>query len=103
MRIATKYPVITERYFSKKGLPVEIIKLYGSIELAPGVGLAEQVVDLISTGKTLRENRLVVVEEIARSTARLIVNRASLKLKYERIREIIERCKKAVGEMNGDY
>lgn len=103
MRIATKYPVITERYFSKKGLPVEIIKLYGSIELAPGVGLAEQVVDLISTGKTLRENRLVVVEEIARSTARLIVNRASLKLKYERIREIIERCKKAVGETNGDY
>lgn len=103
LRIATKYPVITERYFSQKGISVELIKLYGSIELAPGVGLAEQVVDLISTGKTLRENNLAVVEEIVHSTARLIVNRASLKLKYQRIREIIEKCRKAVGAMNEDY
>ena len=103
IRIATKYPVITERYFSQKGLPVEIIKLYGSIELAPGVGLAEQVVDLISTGKTLQENHLTVVEEIAHSTARLIVNRASLKLKYKRIREVIEKCKKVVGEIHEDH
>jgi ATP phosphoribosyltransferase len=103
LRIATKYPTITEQYFSKKGLPVEIIKLYGSIELAPGVGLADQVVDLISTGKTLQENHLTVVEEIAQSTARLIVNRASLKLKYERIREIIEKCKKVVGEIHENH
>ena len=103
LKIATKYPDITEQHFSKKGLPVEIIKLYGSIELAPGVGLADQVVDLISTGKTLQENHLTVVEEIALSTARLVVNRASLKLKYERIREIIEKCKKVVGEINEDH
>jgi ATP phosphoribosyltransferase len=103
LRIATKYPAITEQHFSKKGLPVEIIKLYGSIELAPGVGLADQVVDLISTGRTLQENHLTVVEEIALSTARLVVNRASLKLKYERIREIIEKCKKVVGEIHEDH
>ncbi len=103
LRIATKYPNITEQHFSKKGLPVEIIKLYGSIELTPGVGLADQVVDLISTGKTLQENHLAVVEEIAQSTARLIVNRASLKLKYERIREIIEKCKKVVGEIHENH
>ena len=102
LRVATKYPAITEKYFGQKGLPVEIIKLYGSIELAPGVGLADQVVDLISTGKTLQENNLAIVEEIARSTARLIVNRASLKLKYERIREIIEKCKKVIGEIHED-
>jgi ATP phosphoribosyltransferase len=103
LRIATKYPSITERYFSQKGLPVEIIKLYGSIELAPGVGLADQVVDLISTGKTLRENHLTLVEEIAKSTARLIVNRASLKLKYEKILGIIERCKKVIGDSYEDH
>lgn len=102
LRVATKYPAITERYFSQKGLPVEIVKLYGSIELAPGVGLADRVVDLISTGKTLQENNLAIVEEIAQSTARLIVNRASLKLKYERIREIIEKCKKVIGEIHED-
>jgi ATP phosphoribosyltransferase len=102
MRIATKYPVITERYFSGKGLPVEIIKLYGAIELAPGVGLAEQVVDLISSGRTLQENRLTIVEEIASSTARLIVNRASMKLKYERIRELIEKFRKVVKDRNED-
>jgi ATP phosphoribosyltransferase len=103
LRIATKYPKITEQHFSKKGLPVEIIKLYGSIELTPGVGLADQVVDLMSTGKTFQENHLAVVEEIAQSTARLIVNRASLKLKYERIREIIEKCKKVVGEVHENH
>lgn len=99
VRVATKYPSITEHYFSEKGLPVEIIKLYGSIELAPSVGLADQVVDLISTGKTLKANHLKVVDEIAWSTARLIVNRASLKLKYDRVRQIIEKCRRAVEEL----
>ena len=98
IRIATKYPAITEQYFNEKGLPVEIIKLYGAIELAPSVGLADQVVDLISTGKTIQENHLRVADEIAHSTARLIVNRASFKLKYDRIRQIIERCRKVVEE-----
>jgi ATP phosphoribosyltransferase len=89
IRIATKYPNITEKYFSGKGVQVEIIKLYGSIELAPLVGLSERIVDLVSTGETLRQNGLVEVETIADITCRLIVNRASLKTKHERITEII--------------
>ena len=90
IRIATKYPNITERYFAAKGVQVEVIKLYGSIELAPLVGLAERIVDLVSTGGTLRENGLVEVETIAEVTSRLIVNRASLKTKHRRIIEILD-------------
>ena len=90
IRIATKYPTITEKYFSGKGVQVEIIKLYGSIELAPLVGLSERIVDLVSTGETLRQNGLVEVETIAEITCRLIVNRASLKTKQQRITGIIE-------------
>jgi len=89
IRIATKYPNITEKYFSGKGVQVELIKLYGSIELAPLVGLSERIVDLVSTGETLRQNGLVEVETIAEITTRLIVNRASLKTKHQRITEII--------------
>jgi ATP phosphoribosyltransferase len=89
IRIATKYPNITEKYFSSKGVQVEIIKLYGSIELAPLVDLSERIVDLVSTGETLRQNGLVEVETIAEITTRLIVNRASLKTKHERITQII--------------
>ncbi len=96
LRIATKYPNITERYFSQKGAQAEIIKLYGSIEIAPLTGLSDRIVDLISTGRTLKENGLVVVERVAESTARLIVNRASMKIKYKRIKEIIEAVKKVV-------
>jgi ATP phosphoribosyltransferase len=90
IRIATKYPNFTERYFTGKGVQVEIIKLYGSIELAPLVGLSERIVDLVSTGETLKQNGLVEVETIAEITTRLIVNRASLKTKHKRITEIIE-------------
>lgn len=89
IRIATKYPNITERHFAAKGVQVEVIKLYGSIELAPLVGLAERIVDLVSTGGTLRENGLVEVETICDVTSRLIVNRASLKTKHRRIAAII--------------
>lgn len=89
IRIATKYPNITEKYFSAKGVQVELIKLYGSIELAPLVGLSERIVDLVSTGETLKQNGLVEVETIAEITTRLIVNRASLKTKHRRITEII--------------
>ncbi len=96
IRVATKFPRITENYFRNKGIQVEIIKLYGSIELAPIVGLSERIVDLVSTGQTLKENGLVEVEEIMKITARLIVNRASLKTKYERINKIIEELRRKV-------
>jgi ATP phosphoribosyltransferase len=91
IRVATKYPNITERYFNQKGMSVEIIKLYGSIELAPVVGLAERIVDLVSSGKTLEAHHLVEVEVIAQSTARLIVNRASLKMKHGEMTDLISR------------
>lgn len=96
IRIATKYPNFTEKYFTGKGVQVEIIKLYGSIELAPLVGLSERIVDLVSTGETLKQNGLVEVETIAEITTRLIVNRASLKTKHKRITEIIEGLEKHV-------
>jgi ATP phosphoribosyltransferase len=90
LRIATKYPNMTERYFTQKGIAIEIIKLYGSVELAPLVGLADRIVDLVSSGKTLRAHNLVVTDVIAESTARLIVNRASLKLKHKQVHGLIE-------------
>src|SRR6266567_9159201 len=90
IRIATKYPNVTEQYFSGKGIQVELIKLYGSIELAPIVGLSERIVDLVSTGETLKQNGLCEVETIAEITCRLVVNRASLKTKHERISKIIQ-------------
>jgi ATP phosphoribosyltransferase len=94
IRIATKYPKVTEKYFTGKGVQVEIVKLYGSIELAPLVGLSERIVDLVSTGETLRQNGLVEVETIAEITCRLIVNRGSLKTKHKRITEILEGLEK---------
>lgn len=98
IRVATKYPNITERYFAKKGIQVELIKLYGSIELAPLVGLSERIVDLVSTGNTLKANDMVEVETIAEVTSRLIVNRASLKTKHERIGKIIADLEGVVGD-----
>ena len=94
VRIATKYPNVTESYFAARGIKVEIIKLYGSIELAPLVGLSERIVDLVSTGETMRQNGLVEVETIAEITTRLIVNRASLKTRQKRISEIIKGLEK---------
>ncbi|MFQ5900087.1 MAG: ATP phosphoribosyltransferase [Thermodesulfobacteriota bacterium] len=90
IRVATKFPRITERHFLSKGIQVELIELYGSIELAPLVGLSERIVDIVSTGETLRKNGLVEVEDIMKITSRLITNKASLKTNYERINEIIE-------------
>jgi ATP phosphoribosyltransferase len=95
IRVATKYPKITERFFNQRGIPVEIIKLYGSIELAPVVGLADRIVDLVETGGTLKAHDLVEVETIAQSTARFIVNRASLRLKHEPLMEMIRRLRAA--------
>lgn len=96
VRVATKYPNLTERYFSERGIQVELIRLDGSVELAPLVGLADRIVDLVQSGETLRANGLVEVAEILRSTARLIVNRASLKTGYGAISALIEAIKKGV-------
>ncbi|MBM4227430.1 MAG: ATP phosphoribosyltransferase [Gammaproteobacteria bacterium] len=82
LRVATKYPVITRRHFAAKGVQTEIIKLYGSMELAPLVGLADCIVDLVDTGNTLRANGLLELEEICKVSSRLIVNKASLKTRY---------------------
>ncbi|HKC93670.1 MAG TPA: ATP phosphoribosyltransferase, partial [Nitrospira sp.] len=95
IRVATKYPKITERYFNQHGVPVEIIKLYGSIELAPIVGLADRIVDLVETGNTLKAHGLIEVGCIAQSTARLIVNRASLKLKHQAVSELVKKLRAA--------
>jgi ATP phosphoribosyltransferase len=96
IRVATKYPHITERYYNGKGVPVEIIRLSGSIELAPLVGLCERIVDVVETGRTLAENGLVVVGEVMRVSARLIVNRASQKTKYEQVTDLISRLKQVI-------
>jgi len=96
IRVATKFPHITERYFNARGISVEIIRLSGSIELAPLVGLCERIVDLVETGRTLAENGLIEVDEIMQVTARLIVNRASQKTKYEQITDLITRLKQVV-------
>lgn len=96
IRVATKYPNITLRHFLNKGIQVEIIKLYGSIELAPLLGLSERIVDLVQTGETLRKNGLVEVEDIMQVSSKLICNRASLKTKPKRVKEFVERMTKAV-------
>jgi ATP phosphoribosyltransferase len=103
VRVATKYPHLTERYFSDRGIQVEIVRLDGSIELAPLVGLAERIVDLVQSGETLRANGLVEVAEIVTSTARLIVNRASLKTAHARVNALIDamRQESATAERRG--
>jgi ATP phosphoribosyltransferase len=90
VRVATKYPRLTEEYFSSRGIQVEIVRLDGSIELAPLVGLADRIVDLVQSGETLRANGLVEVAEITRSTARLIVNRASMKTEHAAVTQLID-------------
>jgi ATP phosphoribosyltransferase len=95
VRVATKYPRLTEAYFSNRGIQVEIVRLDGSIELAPLVGLAERIVDLVQSGETLRVNGLVEVAEITRSTARVIVNRASMKTEHARVTGVIEEMRRA--------
>ncbi len=101
VRVATKYPRMTERYFSERGVQVEIVRLDGSIELAPLVGLAERIVDLVQSGETLRANGLVEVAEIARSTARLIVNRASMKTEYSAVTALVEEMRGAAAPAAG--
>jgi ATP phosphoribosyltransferase len=90
IRVATKYAQIARAYFGARGIPVEIIQLSGSVELAPALGLADMIVDLVETGVTLRENGLTVVEEIAESTGRLVVNRASYQLKSDEVSRLVK-------------
>lgn len=89
-RVATKFPRVTESFFSGIGMQVTPIKLHGNMELAPCVGLAEMIVDIVSTGKTLRENHLVEVAPILEATTRLIANRVAYRMKYEGIRDLVE-------------
>ncbi|TCL39122.1 ATP phosphoribosyltransferase [Anaerospora hongkongensis] len=93
MRVATKYPRVAEQYFHSLGIQMEIIKLNGSIELAPMVGLAELIVDIVETGRTLKENNLIEVASIHPATARLIANRVSFKMKFDRIHKLSEDLK----------
>jgi ATP phosphoribosyltransferase len=95
-RVATKYPRVTADYFQRRGVPVELIVISGSVELAPLLGLSEHIVDLVETGRTLRENGLVIIDTIAESTARLILNRASYHLKRGRIAELMDSLKSAM-------
>jgi len=99
IRVATKYTQIARDHFADKGVHVDLIKLYGSMELAPLTGLADAIVDLVSTGSTLRANHLVEVEEIMKISSRLIVNQAALKLAREPIRAIVDAFAAAVGEL----
>ena len=96
LRVATKYMQTAREHFAAKGVHVDLIRLYGSMELAPLVGLADAIVDLVSSGNTLRANRLRAVEEIRPISARLIVNQAALKLRREEIQPLLDKFSKAV-------
>jgi len=96
IRVATKYTSIASEHFANKGVHVDLIKLYGSMELAPLTGLADAIVDLVSTGSTLKANQLVEVEEIMQISSRLVVNQAALKLKREPIRNLIDSFANAI-------
>ena len=97
IRVATKFTTIAREHFADKGVHVDLIKLYGSMELAPLTGLADAIVDLVATGSTLKANNLVEVEEIIQISSRLVVNQAALKLKREAIRGLIDAFASAIG------
>ena len=92
LRVASKYPNVTRAFFEAKGMDVDIIKIEGSVELAPILGLADAIVDVVETGTTLRENGLVPIEDVAQVSARLIVNPASMKLQAGQVMDLVERC-----------
>lgn len=101
VRVATKYPRVATRHFHARGLPVDVIPLAGSVELAPLIGLADCIVDLVQTGRTLDANGLVAAEVLFESTAHLIVNRASYRTKTRAVRGVTERLERAVGAAIG--
>lgn len=96
VRIATKYVSTTRRFFAQRGQPVEVIRLYGSMELAPLAGLADWIVDLMDTGNTLRANGLAPLDTIAKISSRLVVNKAAMKVKHKAIKELLARLTVAV-------
>ncbi|WP_281519153.1 ATP phosphoribosyltransferase [Acidaminococcus timonensis] len=98
MRVATKYPRCAADFFDKLGMQMEIIKLNGSIELGPIVGLSDSIVDIVQTGRTLRENKLKEIVSVFPSTARLIANKVSFKMQYDRIRKLVEDLKVVLAE-----
>ena len=94
LRVATKYPKTAHDYFAKMGVGAEVVKLYGSVELAPMVGLSDVIVDLTASGETLKKNNLVELETVADITARLVVNRVSMKIKSQEIKKLIDSLRK---------
>jgi ATP phosphoribosyltransferase len=98
LRVATKYPAIAASYFGAKGIPIDIIRLNGSVELGPLVGLSDVILDIVESGRTLKENGLEVLDEICAISSRLIVNRVSLKTRGERIKPLIEAMRSALEE-----
>ena len=96
LRVATKFARSAEAYFAERDLPIELIPLHGSVELSPIVGLADLIVDLVATGNTLREHDMVIVDEIAPSTARFVVNPVRFRTKYEEINALLARLEGAV-------
>lgn len=99
-RVATKYPNVARRYYDQKGQTIEVIELHGSIELGPVIGLSDVILDIVESGSTLRANGLSVLEEVAECSARLVVNRVSMKTKRERIRQIINGMAAEVAKLN---
>jgi len=100
LRIATKYVNTTQRYYAERGIQVEVIKLYGSMELAPLVGLADRIVDVVDTGKTLAANGLQPLEKIADISTRLIVNKAAMKMQYLQIKGLMQKLQEAIPSSN---
>lgn len=97
LRIATKYVNITQRYYAQRGIQVEVIKLYGSMELAPLVGLADFIVDIVETGNTLKANGLIPLETITEISSRLIVNKAAMKIQHVQVKALVQRLRTVVG------
>jgi ATP phosphoribosyltransferase len=102
LRVASKYPRVTEAHFAAKGIQVEIVKLHGNIELAPLIGLADRIVDITATGRTLSENGLRVVEDVMESTARFVANPVSARIDADRVMELADRLEQAARRFEGD-
>ena len=99
-RVATKYPNVARSYYDAKGQTIEIIELHGSVELGPVIGLSDVILDIVESGSTLKANGLTVLEEVCECSARLVVNRVSMKTKRDRIREIIDGMSALITQMN---
>ena len=99
-RVATKYPNVARSYYDAKGQTIEIIELHGSVELGPVIGLSDVILDIVESGSTLKANGLTVLEEVCECSARLVVNRVSMKTKRDRIREIIDGLADQVSKLN---